>query len=56
MLVRAMVWARAKVKVAEPMSTATGRAMRLHFWLSSSTITTSTDSHKDDGGNDGCSP
>jgi len=33
MLVWATVWERAKVKVAEPMSTAMGRAMRLHFWL-----------------------
>ena len=30
---RATVMAKAKVKVAEPMSMATGRAMRLHFWL-----------------------
>ena len=28
-----MVLVKAKVKVARAMSTATGRAMRLHFWL-----------------------
>ena len=30
---RAMVLAKAKVKVAEAMSMTTGRAMRPHFWL-----------------------
>jgi len=30
---RATVLAKAKVKVARAMSTAMGRAMRLHFWL-----------------------
>ena len=33
MLERATVLAKAKVRVAGAMSTATGRAMRLHFWL-----------------------
>ena len=30
---RATVLAKAKVKVARAMGMATGRAMRLHFWL-----------------------
>ena len=46
---RATVLAKAKVKVAEAMSTTTGRAMRLYFWLLLPTAT-SDDSCRDDGG------